>query len=50
MVNKKLKKKIKIKVLNKKIKNQTNKKISNLKNILSENHLSEFLYEQLEKS
>lgn len=50
IINKKLKKKIKIKILNKKIKNQTNKKIPNLKNILTENHLSEFLYEQLEKS
>ena len=50
IVNKKLKKKIKIKILNRKIKNQTNKKISNLRNIFSENHLSEFLYEQLEKS
>ena len=50
IVNKKLKKKIKIKILNRKIKNQTNKKISNLRNILSKNQLSEFLYEQLEKS
>lgn len=50
MVNKKLKKKIKVKVLNKKIKNQTNKKILDLKNIYSENDLNQFLYEQLRKS
>ena len=50
IINKKLKKKIKIKLLNKRIKNQTNKKISNLKNIVSENYLNQFLYEQLKKS
>lgn len=50
IVNKKLKKKIKIKILNKKIKNQTNKIIPNLKNIYSENDLNQFLYEQLKKS
>ena len=50
IINKKLKKKIKIKLLNKRIKNQTNKKISNLKNIVSENYLNRFLYEQLKKS
>ena len=50
IINKKLKKKIKIKLLNKRIKNQTNKKISNLKNIVSKNYLNQFLYEQLKKS
>ena len=50
IINKKLKKKIKIKLLNKRIKNQTNKKISNLKNVVSENDLNQFLYEQLKKS
>lgn len=50
IINKKLKKKIKIKLLNKRIKNQTNKKISNLKNIFSKNYLKQFLYEQLKKS
>lgn len=50
IINKKLKKKIKIKLLNKRIKNQTNKKISNLKNIFSKNYLNQFLYEQLKKS
>ena len=50
IINKKLRKKIKIKLLNKRIKNQTNKKISNLKNVVSENYLNRFLYEQLKKS
>jgi hypothetical protein len=50
IINKRLKKKIKIKILNKKIKNQTNKKILNLKNIISNNKVDEFLYEKLKRT
>jgi hypothetical protein len=50
IINKKLKKKIKIKILNKKTKNQTNKKILNLKNIISKNDVNEFLYEKIKRT
>jgi nucleoside-diphosphate-sugar epimerase len=47
IINKKLKKKIKIKILNKKIKNQTNQKIPGLKNIISKNDINKFIIKKL---
>ena len=37
-------------ILNKKTKNQTNKKILNLKNIISKNDVNEFLYEKIKRT
>lgn len=50
IINSKLKKKIKVKTLNLKTRNQINKKIYNLKNVFSENNIIEFLFKQFKNT